>query len=381
MNNQLKVSLENILPLTFARDHFSQIVSEVQRDKLFILTKGGKPAVAIIDVKYLESLTGGQIQRQDISDEIKKAPEKVGLPPMVEHPTGFSSMPPKTTPPVKPFSPPPRPYDDTQNKPVSPPNQPKTFNNRPFNHTPEKPPENTRDKPAGFAASQKQEPKEEKKEPFENTQGKPPLPYKPAGFAAPQPKPLDSARDKSGQAPQSDKPKPLDPTRDKETPPPPKVTPPMPKPVEAPMPIPIKSAPTFQPESRPDQSVWKPVAPVKTPSEPPSKPPEEKELTMPKVTESISNIPPKDPTGPTGIPNKPLTTLPPVNTTPEPATSGDANQVDVEFSPDAAELDDKGKDGKMPDGQKTDPDDKEGPAQYAGEPSGGEPEPEDMVID
>jgi len=87
MGNPLKVSLENIIPLTFARDHFSQIVSEVQQDKLFVLTKGGKPAVAIIDVKYLEDISGGRVQQKDINEEIKKDPEKVGLPPMVEHPS------------------------------------------------------------------------------------------------------------------------------------------------------------------------------------------------------------------------------------------------------------------------------------------------------
>lgn len=83
--NELKVSLENIIPLTEARDHFSQIVTEVQKDKLYVLTKGGKPAVAIIDVKYLEYLTGGVVNKQHLANEIKKAPEKVGLPPMIEH--------------------------------------------------------------------------------------------------------------------------------------------------------------------------------------------------------------------------------------------------------------------------------------------------------
>jgi len=60
-NNPLRVSLENIIPLTEARDHFSQIVNEVQKDKLYVLTKGGKPAVAIIDVKYLEQISGGNV--------------------------------------------------------------------------------------------------------------------------------------------------------------------------------------------------------------------------------------------------------------------------------------------------------------------------------
>jgi len=81
----LKVNLENIIPLTYARDHFSTIITEVQRDKLYILTKGGKPAVAIIDVRYLEQLTGGEIKKETIKEEISKNPEQVGLPKMVEH--------------------------------------------------------------------------------------------------------------------------------------------------------------------------------------------------------------------------------------------------------------------------------------------------------
>lgn len=102
MPNPLKVSLENIIPLTEARDHFSQIVAEVQKDKLYVLTKGGKPAVAIIDVKYLEAITGGEVKPAQIHEEIKKAPEKVGLPPMIEHnapPTAVPSTP-------KPYIPP-----------------------------------------------------------------------------------------------------------------------------------------------------------------------------------------------------------------------------------------------------------------------------------
>lgn len=85
MNNSLKVSLENIIPLTEARDHFSQIVTEVQKDKLYVLTKGGKPAVAIIDVKYLETLTGGQVKPEHVEEEIMKDPAKVGRTPMIEH--------------------------------------------------------------------------------------------------------------------------------------------------------------------------------------------------------------------------------------------------------------------------------------------------------
>lgn len=139
--NPLKVSLENIIPLTEARDHFSQIVAEVQKDKLYVLTKGGKPAVAIIDVKYLETISGGEVQEKQIEEEIQKAPEKVGRPKMIEHkplvtppvpptPITHPAEPPKPTPPTpttppaqkveppKPAAPPAPPKPETVNPPI-----------------------------------------------------------------------------------------------------------------------------------------------------------------------------------------------------------------------------------------------------------------------
>lgn len=107
MFNPLKVSLDNIIPLTEARDHFSQIVSEVQKDKLYVLTKGGKPAVAIIDVKYLEHITGGEIKEEHVVEEIKKNPEKVGLPEMVQHTPPPPSPPPMPSITPEPIAPPP----------------------------------------------------------------------------------------------------------------------------------------------------------------------------------------------------------------------------------------------------------------------------------
>lgn len=248
MENQLKVSLENIIPLTYARDHFSQIVSEVQKDKLFVLTKGGKPAVAIIDVRYLESITGGQIQKADIKEEIKKSPEKVGLPPMVEHPPTSSGAVP-----TKPTSPPPAP-------------QPKA------------------DQPR-----------------VEKPIAPPPPPFKPAGFAAPQP--------------------------------------PKPSP---------KAPPPPQETTEP-----KPTGPIET-----------------KPTGKL--VMPEEPKKPSGTPNEPLTTLPPVG-----QKTGGSDQVNVEFAPDQ---DKKSAEDRMPDGEKTAPDDKNPPAQYAGEEEK-EAEPEDMPLD
>jgi len=131
MYNPLKVSLENIIPLTEARDHFSQIVNEVQKDKLYVLTKGGKPAVAIIDVKYLETLTGGEIKEENVQAEIEKNPEKVGIPPMIQHlepkpvipMTPKPTMPPPLPPPPKPEMPKPNPVPPP--KPFTPPLMPK----------------------------------------------------------------------------------------------------------------------------------------------------------------------------------------------------------------------------------------------------------------
>ncbi len=270
--NPLKVSLENIVPLTYARDHFSQIVSEVQQDKLFVLTKGGKPAVAIIDVKYLEDITGGQVQKEDIKEEIKKAPEKVGLPPMVEHPS------------------PPPPMPKVEPKPIP--------------------------KPAGFAAP---------------------------SFASSDAKAME---DKKA-------------TEDKPQPPKPISPPAQPKPVTPPTPPPPPPIPAPKTASPPAEPA----------GEAAREPKKEEPLVMPeqKPFDSAQGKP-------APIPNKPLTTLPPVN---------NQNDIDVQFSPDTDELDKKAQDAKTPDSKKIAPDDENSPAQYAGEKPAGkeEPEPEDMALD
>ena len=152
MDNPLKVSLENIIPLTEARDHFSQIVAEVQKDKLYVLTKGGKPAVAIVDVKYLEHITGGEVKKVNIVDEIKKAPQKVGLAPMIEHETTPASTPP---PPPEPSTPATTVF--TSSKPPMPEPPPPAYNASPSN--------TGGFKPAGFAAPQPPKPEPSKEEP------------------------------------------------------------------------------------------------------------------------------------------------------------------------------------------------------------------------
>lgn len=116
MENPLKVSLENIIPLTEARDHFSQIVAEVQKDKLYVLTKGGKPAVAIVDVKYLETITGGNVNTSHVETEIQKNPAKVGRPEMLKHET--PPPPPPSLGPTPKFQPTPPPPPPPPAKPT-----------------------------------------------------------------------------------------------------------------------------------------------------------------------------------------------------------------------------------------------------------------------
>lgn len=148
MENPLKVSLENIIPLTEARDHFSQIVNEVQKDKLYVLTKGGKPAVAIVDVKYLEHITGGEAKVESVEAEIKKAPEKVGLPPMIEHPKTIPTPPPTPITPPTPKPPipkpagfaAPQPRPPVQKDEPHPPVQNLEISNKPSNNTSPSPP-------------------------------------------------------------------------------------------------------------------------------------------------------------------------------------------------------------------------------------------------
>lgn len=55
----LEVQIENIIPVTEARDKFNQIVDAVEgTEELYVLTKNGKPAAIVVGVHHLEKLTG-----------------------------------------------------------------------------------------------------------------------------------------------------------------------------------------------------------------------------------------------------------------------------------------------------------------------------------
>lgn len=55
----LEVQIENIIPVTEARDKFNQMVDSVEgTEELFVLTKNGKPAAIVVGIHHLEKLTG-----------------------------------------------------------------------------------------------------------------------------------------------------------------------------------------------------------------------------------------------------------------------------------------------------------------------------------
>ncbi|MEK7201942.1 MAG: hypothetical protein AAB669_00185 [Patescibacteria group bacterium] len=59
----ISVPIDRIVPLTDARDNFSRLISDIETlsDGLYVLTKGGKPAIALINIKYLEEIMDGKI--------------------------------------------------------------------------------------------------------------------------------------------------------------------------------------------------------------------------------------------------------------------------------------------------------------------------------
>lgn len=48
--------MDRIVPLTEARARLSEIVERAVGEQFWVLTKGGKPKVAVVDVQYLDQL-------------------------------------------------------------------------------------------------------------------------------------------------------------------------------------------------------------------------------------------------------------------------------------------------------------------------------------
>jgi len=55
----LEVQIENILPVTEARDKLNQLIDSVESsDNMYVMTKNGKPSAILVGVHHLEKLTG-----------------------------------------------------------------------------------------------------------------------------------------------------------------------------------------------------------------------------------------------------------------------------------------------------------------------------------
>ncbi|HEY67300.1 MAG: hypothetical protein DRI79_09925 [Chloroflexi bacterium] len=52
----LNVALDRIVPLTEVRARLSEIVEQTKGDRFWVLTRRGRPQVAIVDVEYLDQL-------------------------------------------------------------------------------------------------------------------------------------------------------------------------------------------------------------------------------------------------------------------------------------------------------------------------------------
>lgn len=70
----INVPIDRIVPLTDARDNFSRIVADIenQKDGMYVLTKGGKPAIALININYLSELMKGGSNEPDREPVVKQ---------------------------------------------------------------------------------------------------------------------------------------------------------------------------------------------------------------------------------------------------------------------------------------------------------------------
>jgi len=52
----VKVDLDRMVPLTEARSRLSEIVDKTAGDQFWVLTRRGRPTVAMVDIEYLDQL-------------------------------------------------------------------------------------------------------------------------------------------------------------------------------------------------------------------------------------------------------------------------------------------------------------------------------------
>ncbi len=52
----LNISLDRVIPVTEARARLSEIVEQASGDRFWVLTRQGRPRVAVVDIEYLDQL-------------------------------------------------------------------------------------------------------------------------------------------------------------------------------------------------------------------------------------------------------------------------------------------------------------------------------------
>ena len=70
--NLLSIPTNNILPVTTARGRLGDLVEKTNRNTYFVLTKGGLPKAAIVDIEYLtriQEMVGKFLQKTYINEK------------------------------------------------------------------------------------------------------------------------------------------------------------------------------------------------------------------------------------------------------------------------------------------------------------------------
>ncbi|MEX2012549.1 MAG: type II toxin-antitoxin system Phd/YefM family antitoxin [Patescibacteria group bacterium] len=80
--------IDRIVPLTDARDNFSRLVNDIEKqsDGMYVLTKGGKPAIALINIEFLNKLMNGDVKMPESEPSVidKDLPEPKPVAPPAE---------------------------------------------------------------------------------------------------------------------------------------------------------------------------------------------------------------------------------------------------------------------------------------------------------
>lgn len=67
----LQVNPKNIIPVTEARANLNQLISQTQKEKISLLTKQGRPVIAVVDLSYLEFIQDKLNQFFDEEDTLE----------------------------------------------------------------------------------------------------------------------------------------------------------------------------------------------------------------------------------------------------------------------------------------------------------------------